>query len=126
MGGLKRVGDLSGNPQRVVNGNRTAGDGVGERLAFNQFEHDGGQACRFLEPVDRRNVGMIKRREEFCFALESRQPLKVLREPLGQDLDRHVALQVRVERAIHLAHAARTDGAEDLVWTRTESRVQAT
>ena len=30
-------GDLSRYSQRVVNGNRTAGDGVGERVAFDEF-----------------------------------------------------------------------------------------
>ena len=100
------VGDLSGYPQRVVNGNRTAGDGVGERVAFNEFEHDAGQAFLFLAPIDRRNVGMIECREELCFALESRQPLNVLREWLRQDFDRHFAPQVRVAPTIHLSHAA--------------------
>ena len=36
-------------------------------------------------------------------------------EGLGQDLDRDVAIQLRVARAIHLAHAAGPEGREDFV-----------
>ena len=42
-------------------------------------------------------------------------PLGVLRERRGQHLDRDVAVELRVARAIDLAHAARADGAGDLV-----------
>jgi hypothetical protein len=52
-----------------------------------------------------RDVGMIQRREDFRFALESREPFAIVGDVGGQDLDRDFALQLRVARAIHLAHS---------------------
>ena len=59
--------------------------------------------------------GMIQRRERLRFALEAGEPLGVAGERVGQDLDRDVAIQLRVARAIDLAHAAGPKGGEDLV-----------
>ena len=42
-------------------------------------------------------------------ALESSQPLGVLRQMLGQRLDRHRAVELRVAAQIDDAHAAATD-----------------
>ena len=53
------------------------------------------------------------------FALESREAIGVAREHLGQDLDRDVTIELRVARAIDLAHAAGAEGREDFV--RAES-----
>ena len=52
-----------------------------------------------LEPVDRGDVGMVQRGERLGFALETRQAVGVLRERVGQDLDRDVAIELRVGRA---------------------------
>ena len=61
---------------------------------------------------------MVQRGEHLRLALEPRQPLGVGDERLGQDLDRDVAVEPRVARAIHLAHAAGAEGGEDLVRTQ--------
>ena len=53
-----------------------------------------------------RDVRMIERGEHLRFALEARQALGVVRERVGQDLDRDVASELRVAGAIHLAHPA--------------------
>ena len=52
---------------------------------------------------------MIERRERLGFALEPRKPIGVVGERLWQDLDRDVAIQLRVPRSKHLAHAAFAD-----------------
>ena len=66
-------------------------------------------AVDVLDAVDRADVRMIERREHARFALEARQPIGVGDEGRRQDLDRDVAPQLRVARAIHLAHAARAE-----------------
>ena len=53
--------------------------------------------------------GMIQRGERLRFALEAREPVGIACEGVGQDLDRDIAIQLRIARAIHLAHAARAD-----------------
>ena len=47
------------------------------------------------------------------FALEARQAIRVARERIRQDLDRDVAIEPRVARAVHLAHPARAQQRQD-------------
>ena len=47
----------------------------------------------------------------------SGKPFRITRERVRQDFDRDVALQPRIARAIHLAHAARAERRNDLVRT---------
>ena len=54
------------------------------------------------------------------FAFEPHQPIGIGGERRWQHFDRDIAIQLRIARAIHLAHAARTEGGEDFV--RTETR----
>ena len=49
---------------------------------------------------------MIERREHPRLALETRQALGIAREDTWEDLDRDIASQFRIARAIHFAHAA--------------------
>ena len=58
---------------------------------------------------------MVQRREHPRLALEAREAIRVGRELGRQDLDRDVAPELRVARAIHLAHAARADEALDAI-----------
>ena len=58
---------------------------------------------------------MIQRRERLRFALEPRQALGVSGERVRQDLDRDLAIQLRVRRPIHLPHAAFADLRGDFV-----------
>ena len=68
-----------------------------------------------LDPVDRRDIRMVQRREDCGLALEPGEPLGVLCELFGQHLDRDVASQARVGGAIDLAHAAHAEWGDDLV-----------
>ena len=58
---------------------------------------------------------MVQRGERLRFALEARQPLGIGGEAVRQDLDRDVAIELRVARAIDLAHAAGANDRDDLV-----------
>ena len=62
-----------------------------------------------------RDVRVVQGREGLGFALEAGEPIRVVRERLGQHLDRDVPPQVRVRRAIHLAHAAHADLGGDFI-----------
>ena len=68
-----------------------------------------------FESVDRSDVGMIQRRQNFGFALEPRHALGIARESLGQNFQRHIAAEFRVVSAIDLTHASRTEGRDDLI-----------
>ena len=58
---------------------------------------------------------MVQRGEDLGFALEPGQPIGIERESVGQNLERDVAVQTGVARAVDLAHAACADCGENLV-----------
>ena len=51
-----------------------------KRLAFDELENQEANAVRFLEAVDRTDVGMVQRREHPRLALEPREPIGIARE----------------------------------------------
>jgi hypothetical protein len=57
------------------------------------FEHEVGLPVKFFQAVDGGDVRMTELGQHLGFALESRQPLVVLREPGGQALQVHIAVQ---------------------------------
>ena len=57
-------------------------------------------------------------------AREAREPIRIERELRRQYFQRDVTRQLRVARAIHLAHAARADGGNDLVCPDAAPRCQ--
>jgi hypothetical protein len=71
--------------------------------------------------VNLRDVRMIERGERLGLALESGEPIGIGGERVGQDLDRHVAIQLRVAGFVDLAHAAGADSAGDFVRTKTSA-----
>jgi hypothetical protein len=76
---------------------------------------EGGEVWCLLETVDRRNVRMVERGEDFRFALKPREAIGIASHRGGQHHDRHRPLQTAVGHAIHLAHAAGADLRGDFV-----------
>jgi hypothetical protein len=76
----------------------------------------------FFDPVDGRDVRMIERGEHLRLALQAGEPFRIAGKSLGQDLQRHFALQPRVARPIHFSHAA---GAERAPISYRPTRVPA-
>src|ERR1700730_14650155 len=62
-----------------------------------------------FDTVDGRDVGMVERGQDLGFALEASHAFGVAGERFGEDLQRNIALQLGVARAVHLAHAARAE-----------------
>ena len=56
------------------------------------------------------------------FALESRERRGIPGQPGGQDLDRDVAVEPRIARAIDLAHSSGAERRNDLVVTEAGPR----
>jgi len=79
-----------------------------QRLARHVLQHQERHALGLLEPVNRRDIGMIQRRQQLGFALESRQALGgVAGQLIRQHLDRHDVLQPRVHGAVDHSHGVR-------------------
>ena len=114
--------DLHGVFDRLADGKGAARKPRAQRLALEQLGHDVRRAVVGAEVVDRGDVRMVQRPGCLRLLFEAPQTVRVLRVRSGQDLDRNIALQPLVARAIDLAHPARPDRAEDLVWPETGTR----
>ena len=66
-------------------------------------------------PWNLRDVRVVQCRKRLGFALEAGDPFGVSGERRGQDLDRHITIELRIARAVHLPHSAFADLREDAV-----------
>ena len=112
---LERFGELPRDAERLGDRDRPLGDAFLERGALDELHDDRAGVAALFEAIDVRDERMIQRREHARFAFEPRQPVRIVDDRLGQDLDRDVALEAAVARAIDDAHTARTERADDLV-----------
>ena len=90
-----------------------------QRLAFDEFEYERVSVTAVFETVDRGNVRMIERGQHLRLAPEACEAIAIERERVGDDLQRDVAIQLGIARAIHLAHPAGAESGDDLVGTET-------
>ncbi len=84
-------------------------------LALDEFHRKKVEAVGFLNGVERDDVRVVERCNGAGFALEACEPLGIARHVGGQYLESNFATQLRVRRAVHLAHAARANRGGDLV-----------
>ena len=87
-------------------GSAPACNAIRQRRSFDERQDQPARVFRIHDPVYVSDVGMIERGQNFGFSLEARQSFRIARECCRQNLDRHLAIQFGVFRAIHLAHAA--------------------
>ena len=67
------------------------------------------------EIVELADIGVAQLRDGARFALEALECSRLLGELRRKNLDGDRAIESRVDRAIHLSHAARADRRDDLV-----------
>src|SRR5262249_50017604 len=101
MCSLESLSDLPRVVQNLWNGQRAA-----QCFAFYQFQHQESRALGFLQSVNCGDIGMIERRQSARFLSYRSQSLRVVCKLAGQSLDRNIAPEFAVMRAIDLAHAA--------------------
>ena len=87
--GFERIGDLLRDRQGFVEWNRAARNALRQVLALDEFHHECRDVGCLLEAVDRGDVGMVERREDFGFALKAREAIRIAGHRGGQHLDRH-------------------------------------
>jgi hypothetical protein len=83
--------------------------------AFHEFQDESGDAVVLGDAVDSGNVRVTESRKDVRLALEARTPVGVARDRVRQELESHVALQLQVSGAIHLAHPARSERCQNLI-----------
>src|SRR5205823_11972644 len=87
----------------------------GECLAFDQLENEGTDACTFFETVNRADVRVVERRQYPRLPLEACQARRVTHEEIRQDLDRDLASERRVVRAIYLPHRTGAEQCSEMI-----------
>ena len=113
---VQRSGDRDGDGQCFIERDRTARDARGERFAF-QVLHDQEVGTRLVaDIVQCADARIAERRHRPSLSLEPLLHLGVVRPVRRQHLDRHRPRQARVIGRVNLAHAARPDWSDDLVW----------
>ena len=105
MGRFQGLGDLLKDFQRLGQRQRTVADPFGQGLALGQLHHQKALAAILLEAMDGGDVGMIQFRQDLGFALKAGQPFRIVGKLIGQDLDRHLTIELRVGSTVHLSHA---------------------
>ena len=114
VGGLEGFADLARYRQRVVQWKRACRQELLECASLDELQHQSVNAVRILEAINRRDVWMIERGEDFGFSTKPPETIHIARYVPWQDLDRDVTLQLRVGRAVDLSHSAGTERAGDL------------
>ena len=115
--GFEGVGNLPADAEGFVDRNWSLHNAIGERRSLDQLHHQCDRrplpsACRrtaLLDAVNRRDVDVVQRGQRPGLTVESGQTFGVGSHRLGQHLDRDLPGEVRVDGAIHLAHAAGAD-----------------
>jgi hypothetical protein len=107
--------DLDADVERLLDRERPAAQPLGECLARHELEHEEVRVAHLIDTVNLRDVWVIERGQRLRLAREALQALLVLRELLGQDLDRHFAIESRVLRAVDLAHGSGPERPENPV-----------
>ena len=121
VGGGERLGDGDADLDGLARGEGSATQPLAKVLALEELRHDVRLAVGGADVVDADDIGMRQQARRPGFDLEPAQTLRIGGKARGQRLDRHIAPEPGVARAMHLAHAARADEAEYFVGTEPGS-----
>jgi hypothetical protein len=92
------------------------GEDPREGLPAEHLHDEVDDPARPADPIDRNDVGMLESCRGARFALEPLHELRVEREREREHLDRHLALELSLARAVHDRHAAASELVEQLVF----------
>jgi hypothetical protein len=115
MGSGEALRDLPGEIEGLAYRQGSRAEPRPQRLAFQQLGNDVGRAALAADVVDGRDAGVVQQPRRARFLLEAPEALGVADDVRGKDLDRDLASEPGVARAVHLAHAARSEQAQDFV-----------
>ncbi len=110
----ERRGERQHDIEHVIGRQGASGDHRAQRLAFDQFAHDGRAAVDFFEGVNRGDVRMRQRRGRARLLPQPLGPWSVGRRDRNE-LQRHAAVQPPVVGLEHDAHAAAPNFADEAV-----------
>ncbi len=106
VGRVNRVGQRDRDVEEPVELETLLADAPGRAFAVDQLHREEVDAVGLLDRVDRDDVRVVERRDGLRFALEPLQAITAPGQLRGQDLERHLPLELRVLGEVHLAHSA--------------------
>ena len=122
---FERLGGLMRDEKRFIERQGAARDSLRQILALDELHDQRPDAAAFLEAIQVRDVGMVQRREGLRFAREPGEPIGIVGEDLGKDLQRHVTIQPGVAGPEHLSHPAFADRSGDFVDAETGAGIES-
>jgi hypothetical protein len=99
---------LRGEAERPLREHRPRVQQRAQRVALDQLHRDVGDAVALADVVDRDDVRVVERAGRARFGLESPQPVRIFADSFRKNLQRHLAAQQQVARAVDFTHPART------------------
>ena len=102
MSSLQRLCNLLGSRQSFIDWDRALRDPISEGRPLHQLQHQCTGALRLFKTVNGCDVRMVETGEDLRLTLEPRQPIRISRKRLGQDLQRHLTVQLGVGGLIDL------------------------
>ena len=98
---------------------------LGQRSPFHQLHRQEDGRAGVFDRMDGDDVRVVERRDGERLARESLAAIGIGGGDVGQDLQRDIALEPRIARAVHLAHPARAERAQRFRTRRDGCRRQA-
>src|ERR1700732_874777 len=111
----QRLGQRAGNLDDAFDWQAIRRDQPIQRLSLDQFHGEKVAAVGFVHRIQRYNIRMVECGDRASLALEPGQSFGIAGNIRRQDLERYVAPQLRIGRAIHLTHSARANCGVDPV-----------
>ncbi len=109
------LADFGGQLERALGREGTATQHIAELLAPDELHRDERHAVGFADFVDDGDVGMLDERRGTRLVQQPLAPDRIVHEIVGQDLERDLAAEVDVHRAIDDPHPAAADFLADVV-----------
>ena len=125
VGRLDRLGNLPRHAQRLLHGKPSPPQPLGERLSFDELQHEEVRPLIRIETVDGGDMGMVQGGQRLGFAFKAREALRIAAEACRQHLDRDFVAELGVGGAVHLTHAAFAElGGDPVVGERVADHFQ--
>src|SRR5512138_2131193 len=100
--------DLSGDAERLIDRKLAMRNAPVQALAVHKLQNEKLLPIGLVQAVDLRDMRMVQSGEDLRFSTKPGQPFGIVGKGRRQNLQRHVASELRVLRFIYVAHAART------------------
>jgi len=112
---IQSIGKLDAKLLNLLRFNGLRGDAVFERLSFEKLHRDEGLALVLVDVVDGADVGVVEGGGGASLALEAFLCLVAGEQPLGQELERHLAAEAGVFGLVDHTHPPAAELLEDAV-----------